>query len=180
MNDYLFIVVLGTLGLLSTIISSKGGLFDNRFLWYKRLTAKGWFVTAIGLLIIGLSILQSIKINKFNQLEKDIQVKQKKDGDSTIAAEIKTGVDSSRRRLFNDLSEALAKQKMTLDTVTKTVKSLRDSAKTIVVNPENKTPELLIMSNGIISEKVGKDIKFNISFTSLEAPSLIKYIELVV
>ena len=140
MTEIWFIPLLGILGLASTIISSKGGLYDNRFKkrWYKKIKLRGWIVTTLGLAIISISIWQSIKVNAENKQEKATQILLRKESDSTIAAEVRSGVDSNRRILFSDLSQALASQQLALDTVTKTVKSLTDSAKTIIVNPEKK------------------------------------------
>lgn len=171
MTELWFIAIIGLFGLASTILSSKGSLFDKRFKWYKRLTQRGQIVALLSLAIVGLSIWQYVIVkNKDN--EKDIlQIQQNKLRDSTIAAEIAIGVDSNRRKLFYDLSEALAKQNLILDTVTKNIKSLRDSTKTVILNSPKEDPVILVRSDGIKHLQKHDTVELKISLVSTQASS---------
>lgn len=174
MNEIWFIPLLGILGIASTIISSKGGLYDKRFKWYKRITGRGRIVTTLGCAIIGLSVWQSIKVNKDHKLQDEIQIKLKKSSDSTISAEIKSGVDSNRKKLFSDLSQAFAVQQLALDTVTKTVKSLRDSAKIRIIEKDDPVLEIHeVPGKNVISiiEEKNNNYQFKILLSSSDAAS---------
>ena len=63
MNNLWFIAIIGLLGLVSTIVSSKGSLYDKRFKWLRRLTNRGKIVAAIGLSIVVLSAWQYMATN---------------------------------------------------------------------------------------------------------------------
>lgn len=100
-----------------------------------------------------------------------LQTQQDKLRDSTIATEIASGVDSNRRKLFNDLSEALATQNLILDTVTKNIKNLRDSAKTVILNSPKEVPIILIRSDGIKHLQKKDTVALKISLISTQASS---------
>jgi hypothetical protein len=101
----------------------------------KIISVKGyWFIGAI-LLTGTLAFLQ------YKQSESDKRVlKIERDKrDSIITSRINAGVDSNRRVLYNDLSLALAKQSLTLDTVSKKLRSLgkpSQNTNTIIQQPD--------------------------------------------
>lgn len=176
MNELLFIPIIGVLGIVSTIVASKGSLYDKRFKWHSRLTLRGWFISAIGLSIVGLSVWQYITTKKEDTKKEVMQAQQTRFNDSIITAEIKKGVDSNRRQLFNDLSEALAKQALRLDTVTKNIRGLRDSPKTVIYNSPKEIPQILVQSDGIKTEVKDSTVRFEIEILSTLATSNVVFI----
>lgn len=180
MNELWFIPIIGLLGLASTIISSKGSLYDKRFKWYKRLTVRGKIVSAIGLIIVSLSIWQYFAVRqRENQKEISLQ-KERYASDSIVTSEIKKGVDSNRRQLFNDLSEALSKQSLRLDTVTKSLKGLRDSAKTVIINSPKANPIIILRGNAIaMQQKNDSTTEFKIKMISTQAGCNFQYLNAI-
>lgn len=177
MIELWFIWAIGVLYLVSTIISSKGSLFDKRFIWYKRLTKRGQIVSLIGLTIIVLSILQ-FTIVKGKEDRKEIsQTQQRRISDSIISSEINKGVDANRKQLFKDLSESFAKQNLKLDTVTKNIERLRDSAKTVILNSPREYPIIIIRDHGITHIQKNDTLEFTLSLISTQAASSIIYLD---
>src|SRR5687768_7987857 len=112
MIELWIIASIGLLSLLSTILASKGSLFDKRFVWYNRLTKRGWIVAVLGSMIIGLSAWQYFLIKRKEETKEILQIKQQKDSDSTISAEIKKGVDSNSRQLYATYKELTHQQNL--------------------------------------------------------------------
>ena len=175
MIELWFVCAVGILSLLSTIISSKGSLFDNRYKWHKRLTKRGQLVSLIGLTIVILSIWQYVIIKNKDARKDALQLQQVKTSDSTISAEIKKGVDSNRHKLFNDLSEAFAKQNLKIDTITKKIEILRDSTKTVFMTTPKESPIIIVRVDGMTHLKKKDTLTLTLSLISIQAPaSLIK------
>jgi hypothetical protein len=172
MIELWLIPIIGLLGLISSIISSKGSLFDKRYKWYKRLTQRGQIIALIGIAIVGMSIWQYIVVKKRDDQKEKIQLAQRKLSDSTISTEIKKGIDSNRHQLFTDLSEALAKENLKLDTLTKQIESLRDSAKTVILTLPREKPIIIIKHDGIKHKWLKNDsLEIELTFISSQAPS---------
>lgn len=179
MNELWYIIAIGFLSLASTIISSKGSLYDKRRRWYSRLTKRGKFVVAIGLFIILLSFLQFRKLQESDN-QKDALLKKERDArDSIISARIAAGVDSSSNKLFNDLSIAFANQNLLIDTVKKRIESLRDSAKTVIINASKDLPRLIIRDDGIVFRQTRDTLYVDFAIVSTQAEARLNFIDYI-
>ena len=112
----------------------------------KRLSKKGkWFIAAIVLTSIFASIqfIQNEKDKKALNNERDIR-------DSIITAKINYGNDSSRKILFSNLSEALAKQNLQYDSSQKRIEKLiTDSSKRVTNVISENEPSLMLNTNPV-------------------------------
>lgn len=169
MTELWIIGIIAFLGLILTVISSKDNVTDNQIKWYKRLTNRGLKVLILGISIVILSLLQAIIVNKKENQKEITQINQRKISDSIISAEIKKGVDLSRQQLFYDLSEAFAKQNLKLDTVNKSIQTLRDSAKTVIINSPHDDPIIIVREDGITHIQKNDTIEFKLSIVSTQA-----------
>jgi hypothetical protein len=176
MNELFFIPLIGMLSVVSTIISSKGGLYDKRFKWYKRLTKRGYVVSSLGIVLVGISVWQYLATKRNNEQKEGIQIQEKRRSDSIIANEIQKGVELNRKQLFDDLSEAMAGQNLKLDTVTNSIKSLRDSTITVIYNSPRENPIIIVRGNGITHQQVKDTIIFELVITSTQAAAKILFI----
>jgi hypothetical protein len=150
MNDTFFIALIGLLGIISSIISSKGGLHDRKYKWYRKIRPRGWIVVTLGFLILGLTIWQSIKSESEKNKKEVKEMEERHVSDSTITARVTQGVEINSKKLYNDLSDALGKQQLKLDTVSKTIINLRNSgaiseqlAETILTESKKQNDHLL-------------------------------------
>ncbi|HEV8079259.1 MAG TPA: hypothetical protein VGP43_01000 [Chitinophagaceae bacterium] len=174
MIEIWYIPLLGFLGLLSTFITTKGNLYDKRFRWYKRITRRGWVVALLALLIVVLTIFQYVTTKRINDKKEIEQSSQRRISDSIISAEIRKGVDYNRLRLFSDLSEALGKQNLRLDTVTKNLEILKDSAKTIIIKTPRDLPIIIMQDGGLkLFKKTDSSINLDVTIISTQAASKI-------
>lgn len=163
------IPIIGLLSVATTIVSSKGALFDNRYKWYNRLNKRGKIVAVMGFVIVGLSILQFVIVRK-NEMDNELKlIEQKRNSDSIIYSEINKGIEYNRKKLFADLSQALAKEKIMLDTVAKQILSLRDSVKTVIIQSPHVDPIVLIRKNDISHLARGDTIDMHLSVISTQA-----------
>lgn len=169
MTELWIIGIIALLSLILTIISSSDNVKDNQIKWYKRLTARGLKVLILGLTIVFLSISQAIIVNIKEKQKEVTQDNQRKISDSIISAEIKKGVDLSQKQLFNDLSEAFAKQNLKLDTVSKSIETLRDSAKTVIFNSPKEDPIIIVKEDGITHLQKNDTIEVKLSIVSTQA-----------
>lgn len=109
-----------------TFLTAKGGLSDDRRKWWRRLTRRGrkvWFFSLLG---IGVVFTQELNLQRKNDVQENQVKKNNRERDSIITAQVNAGVDLSRRKLFADLSEALAKQGFRLDTVSKNLDKIQN------------------------------------------------------
>jgi len=120
----------------------------------KQLSRKGkWFIVAIVLTCVFafIQFFQNEKDKKVLNNERDFR-------DSIITAKINFGVDSNRKVLFKDLSEALANQNLKIDTVTKKLEILKDSARSKVMVFEGDAPLLNFCNqDGVSIKKIVQD-----------------------
>ncbi len=133
--NVVFVILIAILTAYLTFLTTKGGLTDNRFtnIW-KKLTYRGWIVICILFLMLILLIAQEYNNQNINKRNVLILKKERDQKDSIITERVKGGVDLNRKKLFEDLSKAFAKQELRIDTVKKTLQILRDSVKTTVNN----------------------------------------------
>lgn len=168
-----FIFLIGVTTILLTFLTSKGQLTNNNKhnkIW-KKLTKRGWKVFFISLLMICLLITQewnNQNINSNNQYSIDsIQLKR----DDDIKKGIKKGVDSSNKKLFENLSFAFSKQNLKFDTINKSIIKLK-SLKATINNFSQDDPIINIESDGIIfNKRIGFSNNYKISITSKNAGS---------
>ena len=177
MTELWIIGIIGLLSVIETIIASKGSLFDNRCIWYKRLTKRGIIVASIGLVIVLLSIWQFTTLKDKDDGKALLQIKQRRTSDSIISAEIKKGVELNSKKLFNDISEAFAKQSLKIDTLNKNIQIVRDSAKTVIMNSPREDPIIIVREDGITLLQKNDTTVFKLSIVSTQAPSSIIFID---
>jgi hypothetical protein len=150
MSQTIFLILIPTITLIISFTTSNGqGLINSQKKWNKFVTPKGWLVVFLNFAIIGLVLWQNTLTSDASKKDKDDLLRQRKESDSTITAGVKSGVDSSRRVLFEDLSIALAKQNLQLDTLTKSLTIIKDSTRNIVNNYSQDDPVLIIDTGGI-------------------------------
>jgi hypothetical protein len=156
---FVFLIAIAT-GYL-TFLTTKGGLTDNRYsaIW-KKFTKRGKYVFLTLLFITSILILQEWNTQiKSTQKEEEIKVEgNKRDSllkkeiklrDSIITTQVSKGIDSSRKKLFEDISIAFATQGLVLDTVRKRVEKISDSSKKIINYYAQDDPILTIDTDGI-------------------------------
>nr|WP_319999345.1 hypothetical protein [uncultured Draconibacterium sp.] len=150
-SNIVFVILLAFLTGYLTFLTTKGKLTDSRNnkIW-NQLTSRGRKVFFLLITITVTLILQEIN-SQNSDSNKDFIIKTERNfRDSIIAEGIKQGIDSSNTNLFKNLSKAFASQNLKIDTLQNTIKILRDSIKTAVINNyENDDPVLLIDTNGI-------------------------------
>jgi hypothetical protein len=159
-----FIIAIGIATAYLTFLTTKGGLTNNSYkkLW-KKLTFRGWLVLFVLLSMIGILVLQEINNQNINDNKDEALSKETAERDSIITFGIKSGVDSNRRKLFDDLSKSFAAQNLRLDTLENTVIRIKDSVKT-VNNFAQDDPVLLIKSDGITLDTLSR--KYSVTFES--------------
>lgn len=178
--NILFVIFVAIATSYLTFLTTKGGLTDNRFSgFWKKLTRRGKTVLFVLFAIAILLVLQEInakiierKREKENDKKDLLLKKERNERDSTVTAGIKVGVDSSSRKLYDDISKAFAKQEFRLDTLNKEIARVRDSAKSITNIYSQPDPVLHIEINGIFRySKTENSIKYSVHFKSDDAGS---------
>ena len=169
-----FVILLALLTGYVTFLTAKGGLTDNRHNnHWKRLSKRGKKVLSILILIALVLTLQEINTQSKTRLSENTLRKEQLKQDSLITEGINKGVDSSRKKLFEDISKAFLIQELKLDTVKKEIVRIRDSAKNITNNyAQQEEPVILIDTNGIkLLTQYNKERNYLISFKSQDAAS---------
>lgn len=184
MEEYLFMILIGLLTIASTVVSSKGGLYDKRCKWNKVITKRGWSVVILLLFAIGLTIRQTVSSKKAEQKKELILLEQNRIRDSAYDSNLKESVEENRKKLFSDLSEALASQSLRLDTVTKSLEKLEDPRKQVIVKTPFSEPTIMMGEDAITYTKLGNDsLRFSYKLTSKDEKSknlnISAYIEIV-
>lgn len=164
--NIIFIILIASCTAYLSFLTSKGSLTNNTYkrIWDK-LTGRGRLVLYVSIFLI--FVLAGQEINTQNTNKREISYR-----DSIITAGIKSGVDSSSNKLFNKLSLAFAKQNLKIDTLSNSVITLKDSAKTIVNNYSYENPVLTIEGNGVmLKSKQNSIFDYSLAFTSNDAGS---------
>lgn len=172
--NIVFVLSIAVTTAILTFLTTKGGLTDNRFSKpWSRLTKRGKQVFFFLVIMVVLLALQEWNSQAKSDKKDNVLEKERTERDSIITKGIQHGVDSSSKRLFNDLSEAFAKQELKFDPITKEIKNLKDSIKNLVVNPE-EVPVLLVK---ITHDKQGDtSIRIDRTFIASTASAKISYI----
>jgi hypothetical protein len=113
MKEIIIVALVPAATMFLTFITSKGSLYDNRRKLWRRITGRGLAAILINLFIIGATIMLYVLSEKQN----DEKNKELTKSQSNMQQNIRAGIDSGNSRLFKNLSEALAKQNLKLDTV---------------------------------------------------------------
>ena len=146
--NFIFIIILIGLGIWSTILSTKGGLTDNRKKFLKKLTNRGRYFAVVNILILIVLLFQDNNARTIAE-KKQVELKKERDErDSLITIGIQAGVDSASNKLFRDISSAFAKQQLKLDTLTNKV-SLVKIPPPKVINSLGESPVIHVPNNGI-------------------------------
>lgn len=119
---------------LLTIKASKGGLHDARRKWWKSITKRGWEVSGYILAILFLSICQNLVMDYKEDYRDSIQASEDSIRTDKTINQIQNGVDSSSRKIFSNLSEALAKQGLKFDTLNQSVTDITKVMTDSVIN----------------------------------------------
>ncbi|MGN6477260.1 MAG: hypothetical protein ACTHKV_08540 [Flavipsychrobacter sp.] len=167
----IFTIIIGLLTVYSTFLTTKGGLTDNRFNgFWRKLTRRGKLVLLLGLATIILLGAQAW-YNDVKSDQKDEALKKERDKrDSTITAGIRSGVDSGNKKLFDNLSIALGKQNLQLDTLSKSFVALKDSVSKLPGPAPIEDPVILIRKDGIsLFNKTDTSVSIRISLTAAQA-----------
>ena len=158
-----------------TFLTSKSGLYDNRFnaVW-KKLTKRGWkvfFLSFTVLLMLGLQEWNSER----NEINKDKAIESERFKQEKLTANgISKGIEANRKKLFSDLSEAFAKQKLEFNPLKKEINDLKDSLTILIPSPEG-LPVLNILYS---DDKNGNDsFKIKGTFYMDGASGRIKYLD---
>ncbi|OXA74017.1 hypothetical protein B0A67_01310 [Flavobacterium aquidurense] len=170
--NLVFILLIGITTICLTFLTTKGQFTDNRYnrLWDK-LTKRGKTVFFTLIFMLFLLITQewnNQNLNSNNQnLIDSIQFKRNDD----ITRGIKKGVDSSNKKLFENLSIALANQNLKFDTLNKSFikfKNLKETINNFAIDD----PVIFIDSNGIsFNKRRGFSNNYKVKFISQNAGS---------
>jgi hypothetical protein len=171
--NIVFVLSIAVTTAILTFLTTKGGLTDNRFSkpWL-RLTKRGKKVFFLLVIMVVLLAIQEWNSQAKSDKKDNLLKKERTQRDSIITEGIQHGVDSSSKKLFNNLSEAFAKQELKFDPIKKEIKNLKDSIKNLVVNPE-EVPVLMVK---ITHDKQGDtSIRINRAFIASTASAKISY-----
>lgn len=166
---FVFLIAIAT-GYL-TFLTTKGGLTNNKFNnLNKRITKRGKTVICVLIIILSLLITQECntqKVSKKNEGSLKIEMLKR---DSIITSKVSIGVESNRKKLFEDLSKAFANEALYFDTLKNKIEIIRDSAITTINNFHGDNPILLLENNGISSKDTTKKKgTYQITFKSVDA-----------
>lgn len=146
--NFVFIITLIGLGIWSTVLSTKGGLTNNRKKKLNKLTRRGRYFAGINILILAVLLFQDFNTRTAAD-NKQIELKRERNTrDSLITVGIKSGVDSSSNKLFRDISAAFAEQQLKLDTLTNQLSLVKISTPK-VINHLGDSPVIHVHNNGI-------------------------------
>lgn len=141
-----------------TIISSEGSLHDSRRKWFNRVTKRGWYVTAIRFFILVLSVCQYlVSESKENSKEEFAKLENAK-RDSTTISKINNGVDSNSKKLFENLSEALAKHGYKFDSVTKQIDRIVENTRRIIDEIDSRSLALSKIKLQTVVDEIYNDM----------------------
>lgn len=167
MNDILYIIIMGLLGLYSTVVGS--GLTDGRRLWFKSLNKKGKSVAVAGVIMLGLSIFQYVMTKREEKKLQETAAVEKRKSDSTMKAEIQRGIDVGLQQIAKGIGISFNSQGLKIDSLSFLVSAVRDSARGIrtIVTPE-LPPLIQLRYNSVdIKSGNGQPVVATISFFSL-------------
>jgi hypothetical protein len=121
MKEVIVVALVPAATMFLTFITSKGSLYDNRRKWWKRLTGRGLLAVLTNLFVI----VATIMLYVWSEQQNDKKNKELARSQSNMQNSIQKGIDSGNNRLFRNLSEALSKQNLKLDTVNKELVKLK-------------------------------------------------------
>jgi hypothetical protein len=172
--NIIFVVLIAISTGYLTFLTTKGGLTDNRFIKpWEKLTQRGKIVFFILFMIFVLLVSQEWNNQNREKRNNSVLKKERDDRDSVITEGIKAGVDSNRKKLFEDISKAFLQQELRIDTVNKTIKIIRDSLKKTTINNYSEgDPVIIIGNNGIFpKDKSVMNGAYKITFKSVDEGS---------
>ncbi len=170
-DNMIFVILIAGVTFWLTMVTSKGGLTDNRHVWYNRLTKRGRNACYIGFLIIIILACQEINNNRTSNNNK-IDLKNEQDlRANKITQGVGSGVKIEVDKIFKGLSIAFKKQGLQYDSIKNQVTKLKDSVR--VTNITKDTP-LISLSNLEILDSLyfAKTYKVKYYITSSDAKSL--------
>lgn len=156
-----------------TFLTTNGKLTDDRYSsFWKKINKRGWFVIlSLSLMLIFL-IAQEYNNQNLSENNNLTIKEERKKQDSIITVGINSGVKSSNRKLFSDLSTAFAEQGLKIDTLKKTIVKLEDIKPNTTNNYSQNDPVVRINSDGVFykEKRNGIDI-YGLKIMSVDAGS---------
>lgn len=172
--NIIFVIIIAITTVFLTILTSRGGLtVGNQLKSWKDLTKRGKNIVYLLVFIAFVLITQELN-NQNSNGNKDLLLKREQGNrDSIITTRVNIGVESSSKRLFENLSKAFSAQNLKIDTLKNIIKVVRDSIKTSVTNNyAQDDPMLFIDSLGVFLKYKKKLISaYGMNITSAKAGS---------
>lgn len=172
--NIVFILIIAILTVFLTLLTTKGGLTDNRYskLWEK-LTQRGKYVISLLVLISITLVAQEINNQNSNENKDFLLKREQENRDSIITNRVNIGVESSSNRLFENLSKAFSSQNLKIDTLKNIIKVVRDSIKTSVINNYAQDDPMLFIDSLGVFLKYKKELisEYGLNITSAKAGS---------
>ncbi len=172
--EIIIIVLLSILIAISTFITTKGKLTDDRRNGLHSLKENGWKVIIINIIILSLLVAQFI-INEKEETRKTkeiIKVQDQRDSilkagyDSSLLV-MKWRFDSSNIAVISTITEGLGKYGFMFDSANKTlIKLVRDSSKTKVIVPDDP---VLFCSDFAFYKRIDGSSYYKITLTAKDA-----------
>ncbi|MBN2829264.1 MAG: hypothetical protein JXR56_02960 [Candidatus Cloacimonetes bacterium] len=168
------IVLLSILLAVSTFITTKGKLTDDRRKGFHALKKNGWTLISINMIILLLLIIQFLFNENTEAKKNEENIKNQAERDSILAAKydsslliIKSRFDSSNIEVISTIAEGLGKYGFMFDSANKSlIKLVRDSSKTKVIVPDDP---VLFCSDFAFYDRQDDFSWYKITFTSLDA-----------
>ncbi|MFH7013135.1 hypothetical protein ACHRV5_14805 [Flavobacterium sp. FlaQc-52] len=136
-DNLYFVIAIAIFTLWLTIVTTKGGLTDNRYhVWWKKITKRGRIAISIGIFIAIILALQEVNNRNVSKNNSNAFNKEQSSRDSIITNGINSGVNKATENLFNNLSIAFKKQGLQYDMIKNQVSKLKDSIRITVINGE--------------------------------------------
>lgn len=142
-----FAIVLAVLFVITTFLTARGSLTDNRFTrkWYKRINNRGWGVIIINGLIILILVIQYHNNNNWIR-HKDAQLKLEQDTRTEI---IQNGVNEKTSELFDKISRAFANQGIKIDSLNEIIETIENNNYTTNNFINESEPYFVIKTNSL-------------------------------
>jgi hypothetical protein len=172
--EIIIIILLSILLAISTFITTKGKLTDDRRKGFHSLKENGWKLIVINFIILSLLVGQFIINEKEDTRKTKANIKYQDQRDSILKARydssllvMKLGFDSSNIEVISTITEGLGKYGFMFDSTNKTLIGLvRDSSKTKVIVPDDP---VLFCSDFAFYNKIDGSSYYKITLTAKDA-----------
>ncbi len=157
--NVVFIIIIAISTGFLTFLTTKGRLTKrNPPKSWGNLTQSGKYVIYLLAFMAIILITQELNNQNSNENKNLLLKKEQENRDSIITSRVNIGVESTSRRLFDNLSKAFSAQNLKFDTLKNIIEVVRDSLKTSVINNyAQDDPMLFIDTNGVFLKET-KDL----------------------